>query len=92
MQLRTATLLACAFDLVAWAIVALATFASGSDAATRGLDRSAGAVATALFAITAVPAFGLVLARRAPIAALVLALAFPAAFLVAFLAAIVAFA
>jgi hypothetical protein len=92
MQLRAITLTACAVDLVVWAIVAYATFLSGSDAATRGLDRSAGMLVTGLFLATAVPAFALTRRGRAPITALVLALAFPLAFAIAFVVAVVAFA
>ena len=92
MRLRAITLTACAVDLVAWAIIAYATFMSGSDAATRGLDRTAGILVTGLFLATAVPAFTLTQRGRAPIAALVLALAFPLTFAIAFVAAVVAFA
>lgn len=92
MKLRTATLIVAAIDLVAWAFVALATFASGSDAATRGLDRAAGLAVTALFLVTGVPALSLAVLKRAPAAALALALAFPAALAVAIVATIIAFA
>lgn len=92
MRLRTITLAACAVDFVAWAIIAYATLLSGSDAATRGLDRTAGMLVTGLFFATAVPAFALTRRGRAPITALVLALAFPRVFAVAFVAAVVAFA
>ena len=67
-------------------------FLSGSDPATKGLDRTAGLVVTILWLLTGLPAFVLVLRRRAPKAALLLALAFPAAFVVMFAAAVVAFA
>jgi hypothetical protein len=82
----------CALDAVAWVIVALAAFLSGSDAATRGLDQVAGAIVTALFVLTAVPAFVLALLRRATRTALTLSLAFPTAFAMLFVAAVVAFA
>ena len=91
-RLRTATITVCLFDAAAWILVALATFMSGSDAATRGLDQAAGFVVTALFLVTAAPAFALILLGRAPVTALVLALAFPAIVAVAFVAAIIAFA
>jgi hypothetical protein len=90
--LRTATITVCLFDAAAWILVALATFMSGSDPATRGLDQAAGVVVTALFLVTAAPAFALILLGRAPVTALVLALAFPAIVAVAFVAAIIAFA
>ena len=91
-KLRTATITACLFDAAAWILVALATFMSGSDPATRGLDQAAGVVVTALFLVTAAPAFALTLLGRAPVTALVLALAFPAIVAVAFVATIIAFA
>ena len=91
-KLRTATIIACILDAAAWILVALATFMSGSDAATRGLDQAAGFVVTALFLVTAAPAFALILLGRAPVTALVLALAFPAIVAVAFVATILAFA
>ena len=91
-KLRTATITACLFDAAAWILVALATFMSGSDPATRGLDQAAGVVVTALFLVTAAPAFALTLLGRAAVTALVLALAFPAIVAVAFVAAIIAFA
>jgi hypothetical protein len=91
-RLRTATITVCLFDAAAWILVALATFMSGSDPATRGLDQAAGVVVTALFLVTAAPAFALILLGRAPVTALVLALAFPAIVAVAFVATIIAFA
>lgn len=92
MNLRTATIIACLADAAVWSIVAFATFMSGSDAATRGLDEGAGLVVTALFLVTGVPAFALVLWGRAGATALILALAFPAALTALFVAAVVAFA
>lgn len=74
----------CALDLIVWAGLARALFFSGADPATQGLDRMAGIAFTILFALTAVPAFALALARRAPNLALAFALGFPAAFLLLF--------
>ena len=56
MTLRTATVSACFFDAAGWALVAFVMFDSGSDPATRGLDKATGYIVTALFLITAVPA------------------------------------
>jgi len=92
MKLRTATLIVCLVDAAAWALVAIATFMSGSDAATKGLDTGAGLIVTALFLVTGAPALALVLLGRAPITALILALAFPTAFAALFVAAVIAFA
>lgn len=92
MKARTAAIIVCAVDVAAWGLIALASFASRSDAATRGLDQAAGLVVTALFLLTGAPALLLVWLRRAPIAALVLALAFPALLVAAFVAAVMAFA
>ncbi len=92
MKLRTATIIVCLVDAAAWALVAVATFMSGSDAATKGLDEGAGLIVTALFLVTGAPALALVLLGRAPITALTLALAFPTAFAALFVAAVIAFA
>jgi len=92
MKLRNATLIVCIVDAVVWIFVAFATFMSGSDAATKGLDEGAGLIVTALFLVTGAPALALVLLGRAPRTALTLALAFPAAFAVLFVAAVIAFA
>ncbi len=92
MRLRTATIIVCLVDAAAWAFIAVATFMSGSDAATKGLDKGAGLIVTALFLVTGVPALALALLGRAPITALILALAFPLAFAALFVAAVIAFA
>ena len=92
MKLRTATIIVCVVDAIAWAFVAIATFMSGSDAATKGLDEGAGLVVTALFLVTGAPALALALLGRAPATALTLALAFPIAFVALFVAALMAFA
>jgi len=89
---RTATVSLCVLDAAAWALVAGATFMSGSDQATIGLDRSAGLTVTALFLATGAPAIVLAWRNRAPTAALVLALAFPVTLALAFVVAVVAFA
>jgi hypothetical protein len=77
---------------MAWALVTVATFLSGSDAATRGLDHAAGLAVTALFAVTGLPALILVWRGLRPRLALWLALGFPAAFAVAFGAVVVSLA
>ena len=92
MNTRTATVALCALDAAAWALVAGATFMSGSDPATIGLDRSAGIAVTALFAVTGAPAIVLAWRKRAPTAALILSLAFPVTLALAFVVAVVAFA
>ena len=92
MKRRTATVIVCIVDAAAWVFVAFATFLSGSDAATKGLDEGAGLVVTALYFVTGAPALALTLLGRAPAMALTLALAFPAALAALFVAAIMAFA
>ena len=92
MKRRTVTIVVSLFDAAVWVFVAFATFFSGSDAATRGLDEAAGWIVTALFLVTGAPALALTLLHRAPATALTLALAFPAAFAIAFVAAVIAFA
>jgi hypothetical protein len=92
MRRRTVTIAVGVLDGIAWVLVAVATFLSGSDPATKGLDVAAGVAVTILFALTAVPALVLVRLRRAPRVALVLALAFPAVLALLLVAAIVALA
>ena len=70
----------------------MATFLSGSDPATKGLDNAAGIVATTILLVTALPALVLALTRRAPRLALTLALAFPVVLALLFMAIVVAFA
>ena len=92
MSRKRATIILSLVDAVAWVFVAVAAFASGSDAATKGLDQGAGLIVTALFLVTGAPALALALLGRAPVFALILALAFPVALAAAFVAAVVAFA
>jgi hypothetical protein len=92
MKRRTATIIICLVDAAAWAFLAFATFLSGSDAATKGLDEGAGLIVTALFLVTVAPALALALLGRSPTVALVLALAFPTAFAALFVVAVIAFA
>ena len=92
MNRRTATVIVCVVDAAACALIALATFLSGSDPATKGLDQTAGIAVIALFLVTGAPAIVLVWLRRAPMAALALALAFPALLIALFVAAVIAFA
>src|SRR5688572_26879790 len=69
-RMRRRTLTVCLLDSTIWALVAIATFLSGSDAATKALDSAAGLAVTALLAVTAVPAFALTQLGRAPRTAL----------------------
>jgi len=89
--LRIVTIIVSVLDFVAWIFIASATFLSGSDQATKGLDSVAGMAVTALILVTAAPALVLALKGRAPKTALTLALAFPFTFAVLFVAVIVAF-
>lgn len=91
MNHRIAALVIAAIDCLVWLAVALATFASGSDQATKGLDNVAGWAVTLLLLVTAVPALVLAWRRRAARVALALALAFPTAFILMFIAAVIAF-
>ena len=65
------------------AAIALATFLSGSDAATKGLDLVAGLGVTAFFAATGLPALILAWRGQSPRTALALSLAFPLAVIAA---------
>lgn len=78
---RRVTLILCALDLAAWAVIAALLSFAGSDPATSGLDGAALAAVTALLAVTALPAVLLVRLGRFPDAALAFALAFPVVFL-----------
>ena len=86
---RRVTFILCGVDLALWALIAWATFFSGSDPATAGLDTAFGMSVTVLLALTAGPA--LLLTRRAPNLALASALAFPGAFVLAFLGIVLLF-
>lgn len=86
---RRATLILTAIDVAIGAALVIVLLLSGADPATRGLDLAAAAGLTALLAFTALPAFLLARARRAPDLALACALGFPAAFLLAFAAILV---
>jgi hypothetical protein len=89
---RTAALIIGSLDAAAWALVAMATFLSGSDAATKGLDNVAGLVVTALFALTGLPALILAWRDQWPRLALWLSLTFPLAFVAAFAVVVVSLA
>ena len=91
MTLRFATIIVSVLDFVAWIFIVSATFLSGSDQATKGLDNVAGMAVTALILVTGVPALVLALKARTPKIALALALAFPATFAVLFIALVEAF-
>lgn len=82
MTLRFVTIIVSILDFLAWIFIASATFLSGSDQATKGLDNVAGMAVTALILVTGVPALVLALKARGARTALALALAFPATFAV----------
>jgi hypothetical protein len=92
MNLRPATIVIGLLDALGCAVIAVATYNSGSDPATIGFDYAAGVIVTGLFAVTGLPALVLAFLRRAPKTALTLALAFPAVFVVLFVAAVIVFA
>lgn len=91
MTLRFVTIIVSILDFLAWIFIASATFLSGSDQATKGLDNVAGMAVTALILVTGVPALVLALKARGAKTALALALAFPATFAVLFIALVVTF-
>ena len=91
MNFRIVTLSIAIIDTVAFALIAAATFLSGSDAATKGLYVAAGLAVTALFVVTGLPALILAWRGRWPRLALGLSLAFPAVFVAAFVAVVVSF-
>jgi hypothetical protein len=88
---RAITIAVALLDAAASAVVAVASYTSGSDPATVGFDYAAGVIVGVLFLLTGLPALILSYCKRAPRTALILALAFPAAFAVLFLATVVIF-
>ena len=92
MNLRMITLIIAALDTVAFALIGAATFLSGSDAATKGLDIVAGLAVTALFAVTGLPALVLAWRGRWPRLALGLSLVFPGVFAAAFVVVVASLA
>jgi hypothetical protein len=91
MNKRAVTIAVALLDAAASAVVAGASYNSGSDPATIGFDYAAGVIVGALFLLTGLPALVLTYLKRAPRTALILALAFPALFAVLFLATVVLF-
>jgi hypothetical protein len=91
MNKRAITIVVALLDVAASAVVAVASYNSGSDPATIGFDYAAGAVVGVLFLLTGLPALALTYCKRAPRTALILAVAFPALFAVLFLTAVVIF-
>jgi hypothetical protein len=92
MKLRTITLIIATLDTAVFALIAAATFLSGSDAATKGLDIVAGLAVTALFVVTGLPALILAWRGRWPRLALGLSLVFPGVFAAAFVAVVASLA
>jgi amino acid transporter len=77
MTKRAATAVIAILDTLACAAILAVYFNSDSDPATIGFDHAAGAVVTALFVVTVLPALVLAALRRAPNTALGLAWRFP---------------
>jgi hypothetical protein len=90
--MRTAAIIIGLLDALACAIVAVATYNSGSDPATIGFDYAAGVIVTGLFVVTGFPALVMAFIGRAQKTALTLALAFPAIFILLFAGAVILFA
>jgi predicted RNase H-like nuclease len=78
-------------DALGCAVVAVASYNSGSDPATIGFDYAAGVIVTGLFVVTGLPALIIASLRRAPRTALALALAFPAVFVLLFVVTVIVF-
>lgn len=76
--MRAAAVVVGALDAVIASIIVIAMIASGSDAATKGLDLVAALVIAVLFALTGLPALLLGWRDASPCVALLLALGFPA--------------
>ena len=88
--MREATILIAAMGTAAWLVVLGLSLFAGSDPATADLDAMLGIGVTILYALTAGPALGLALYRRALRWAFALAVAFPALLGLAFIAMLVA--
>ena len=88
--MREATILIAAMGTAAWLVVLGLSLFAGSDPATADLDAMLGIGVTILYALTAGPALGLALYRRALRWAFALAVAFPAFLGLAFIAMLVA--
>ncbi|HEY5720893.1 MAG TPA: hypothetical protein VIT45_01090 [Allosphingosinicella sp.] len=88
--MREATILIAAMGTAAWLVVLGLSLFAGSDPATADLDGLIGIAVTFLYALTAGPALGLALYRRAQRLAFVLAVAFPGLLGLAFIALLVA--
>jgi hypothetical protein len=91
MTMRAVTIVIGLLDALGCAVVAVASYNSGSDPATIGFDYAAGVIVTGLFAVTGLPALIIASLRRAPRTALALALAFPAVFVLLFVATVIVF-
>ena len=91
MTMRAVTIVIGLLDALGCAVVAVASYNSGSDPATIGCDYAAGVIVTGLFAVTGLPALIIAFLRRAPRTALALALAFPAVFVLLFVATVIVF-
>jgi hypothetical protein len=91
MTMRAVTIVIGLLDALGCAVVAVASYNSGSDPATIGFDYAAGVIVTGLFAVTGLPALIIAFLRRAPRTALALALAFPAVFVLLFVATVIVF-
>lgn len=88
--MREATILIAAMGTAAWLVVLGLSLFAGSDPATADLDGLIGIAVTFLYALTAGPALGLALYRRARRLAFALAVAFPTLLGLAFIALLVA--
>ena len=89
MNRRGVALSIACLDAAAWLGASFATFFSGSDPATKGLDIVAGLAITLLFALTGLPALILAWRNTRVRLALWLALIFPAVFLALFIAVVI---
>jgi hypothetical protein len=91
-NIRVATIVIGLMDAAGCAVVAVASYTSGSDPATIGFDYAAGVIVMGLFIVTGLPALIMAYLRRAPRTALALALAFPGIFVLLFIATVIVFA
>jgi hypothetical protein len=87
---RITTLIVCGADAIVLVLAVVGYLGPVSDQATAGMDYVALVFVAALFTLTTVPSFVLVLSRRSRRSALGLSLAFPAILLLLFIAAIAA--
>jgi hypothetical protein len=87
---RLVTIMTCLLDSGIWVLTGADYLWVESDPATEGISFGIGVFVTALFAVTVVPAWFLVVLRLHPTTALILAIGFPTLLIASLVAAMAA--